>query len=230
MFLLGNLVIGQVMVASLILVLMGADTVSSGAAGTPELVATIGADMALLATILVWMRARHPGWVGAIGVPPRGSRAREIGVGVLAGPIVYGAVAFLVATALAALLAAISGKSVEAPDQIANGLSVGGKLIVVVVAVGVAPITEELFFRGVLFRAIRDRRGFATGAIVSAVLFGLVHYVPAPWQDTVLLQGTMVFTGLALAGIYEWRGNLLANIVAHMTFNLIGVVLIFTIT
>ena len=42
-------------------------------------------------------------------------------------------------------------------------------------AVVVAPITEELFFRGLLFRALRDRHGFWLGAAVSAVLFGFVH-------------------------------------------------------
>jgi membrane protease YdiL (CAAX protease family) len=54
----------------------------------------------------------------------------------------------------------------------------------------------------------------------------LVHFVPAPWQDTVLLQAVMVCTGMALASIYEWRGNLLTPIVTHMAFNAVGVTLI----
>ena len=73
---------------------------------------------------------------------------------------------------------------------------------------------------------MRDRHGFWLGAAVSSLLFGLVHFVPAPWPDTVLLQTTMVFTGLALAAIYEWRGTLVSCIVAHMSFNVIGVVFI----
>jgi membrane protease YdiL (CAAX protease family) len=42
-----------------------------------------------------------------------------------------------------------------------------------------------------------------------------------------LLQSIMVFTGIALAWIYERRANLVANIAAHMAFNAIGVLLIF---
>jgi membrane protease YdiL (CAAX protease family) len=37
----------------------------------------------------------------------------------------------------------------------------------------------------------------------------------------------MVFTGLGLATIYERRGNLVADIAAHMAFNVIGIVIIF---
>ena len=77
---------------------------------------------------------------------------------------------------------------------------------------------------GILFRSVRDRRGFWLGALVSGLIFGLAHYQAAAWQDTVLLQSIMVFTGVALAYIYERRGNLLANVAAHMVFNVVGVV------
>jgi membrane protease YdiL (CAAX protease family) len=60
-------------------------------------------------------------------------------------------------------------------------------------------------------------------------LFGLAHYVPSPWRDAVLLQTIMVFTGIGLAWIYERRGNVVANIAAHMTFNTIGIVLILAV-
>jgi membrane protease YdiL (CAAX protease family) len=39
----------------------------------------------------------------------------------------------------------------------------------------------------------------------------------------------MVFTGIALAWFHDRRDNLLANIVAHMTFNVIGLTLIYAI-
>jgi membrane protease YdiL (CAAX protease family) len=45
-----------------------------------------------------------------------------------------------------------------------------------------------------------------------------------------LLQSIMVFTGIALAWIYERFGSLLANIAAHMVFNAIGIALILTVT
>lgn len=230
-FLLGNVLIGQVLVAGAILLAIGFDQVSTtGAAGMPELAATLGADVATVATIVVWLSTRHKGWVQALRLPEKGKRLKEIAIAIGLGPLVYAGIAFLVVPIIAIFLGSIAGQSASTPDQIdAEGLSAAGRILTVLVAVVVAPIAEELVFRGILFRSVRDRSGFWWGAIVSSLLFGLIHFVPAPWQDTVLLQATMVFTGLALAAIYEWRGNLLSCIVTHMSFNVVGVILILVV-
>ena len=103
-------------------------------------------------------------------------------------------------------------------------------LLTVLLSVVIAPVTEETFFRGILFRSLRDRHGFWVGAIVSAALFGVFHFIPGePWQSNTVLIVCMMCTGFALATLYEWRGNLLANIAAHMAFNTIGVFLIFVV-
>lgn len=230
-FLLGNVLIGQILVAGAILLAIGVDQVSTtGGAGMPELAATLGADIATVGTIVVWLSARHPGWVQALRLPEHGKRLKEIAIAVGLGPLVYAGIAFLVVPIIAIILESIAGQGASTPEQInAEGLSSAGRILTVLVAVVAAPIAEELVFRGILFRSVRDRRGFWWGAIVSSLLFGLVHFVPAPWQDTVLLQATMVFTGLALAAIYEWRGNLLSCIVTHMSFNMVGVILILVV-
>jgi len=93
----------------------------------------------------------------------------------------------------------------------------------------IAPIHEELFFRGILFRSLADRYGFVIGAVGSGLAFGLIHYVPAAWYDSVLLMGVMVVTGVALSWFYDRRGNIVASIVAHATFNVIGLTLIFAL-
>jgi uncharacterized protein len=227
-FVLGNLLIGQVVVAGAIFLAIGVDQVSAtGAAGMPELAATLGADIATVVTIVAWLSIRHAGWVQVFGLPEKGKWLKEIVIAIALGPAVYLGAAFIVAVILAIVLGAISGQEATTPEQIdTESLSTAGQILTVIVAVLVAPITEELVFRGILFRPLRDRHGFWLGAAVSSLLFGLVHFVPAPWPDTVLLQATMVFTGLALAAIYEWRGTLLSCIVAHMSFNVIGVVFI----
>jgi membrane protease YdiL (CAAX protease family) len=228
MFLVGNVVIGQVVVAGVIFLAIGIDQVSTnGAAGFPELAATLGADVATVTTIVIWLSTRHPTWVQVLGFPAKGRRVKEVAIAIGMGPVVYTGAALVAAVVLSVLLGAISGRDATTPEQIdAQSLSAGAKVFTVLVAVVVAPIAEELVFRGIIFRSLRDHRGFWIGAVVSSLLFGLVHFVPAPWQDTVLLQCTMVFTGLALAAIYEWRGNVLSCIVTHMSFNTIGIILI----
>jgi membrane protease YdiL (CAAX protease family) len=59
------------------------------------------------------------------------------------------------------------------------------------------------------------------------VAFGLIHYLPGAWQDALLLMGVMFVNGIALAWWYERRGTIVSSIVAHMVFNVIGIVLIF---
>lgn len=228
LFFVSNVIVGQAIVAGIVLAIIGLDQLSeSGAAGAPELAATLGADIATVVVVAIWLSRRYPGWVDVLGMPAKGRRAKEVLYGLVAGPAVYAGVALLAALVLAFFLGALAGEDAVTPDQIdAESLTAMGKILTAIVAVLVAPVTEELVFRGVLFRSIRDRRGFWLGAVVSSVVFGLVHYVPAAWQDTLLLQITMVFTGLAFAWIYERRGNLLACIVAHMSFNAIGLTLI----
>ena len=89
----------------------------------------------------------------------------------------------------------------------------------------VAPVCEELFFRGLLFRGLRTQLGFVASAGSSALVFGLAHLpeaIPGPWQGGVLLVGVLAFVGFGLAFIYERRGNIAAPMAAHGAFNLIG--------
>ena len=224
-WLVGNLLVGVVLIAGLVLAIGGVES-GEDLPGGLEIVATVLADVAFVATIAIWLSARHQGWIAALGLPAKGRWLREVGWGALAGLLLYPAIAVVVGVLLTLLFELFSDQPVSTPDQLPSDLTTGGKMLSVFLAVVVAPVTEELFYRGVLFRSVRDRHGFWPGAIVSALLFGFVHYVPAPWQDFVLLQSIMVFTGLGLALIYEWRGTIVAPVAAHMLFNVIGVTFI----
>jgi len=175
--------------------------------------------------LLLWLRTYHPGWTQAIGFPSRSDVPRELGAGFLFGLLLYVVIAFGVGAILTAIFQQASGKTAHTPEQLPSlsGISI---LFAVILALVAAPMVEELFFRGCLFRSLRDRHGFPLAGGVSAFCFGLVHYVPGPWQDTLLLMTIMVFTGLGLAWFYDRRGNIVANMAAHATFNLIGLILI----
>ncbi len=194
------------------------------ARATARLVATIAADLVVTGVVVWWLQVAHRRWRGIMGFPRR--LGPEIRAGLAFGLGLYPVVAFGVGIALNLVLRAATGEAVRAPRQLPSDLGGGRIVLAVLLAVVVAPVAEELFYRGCLFRALRDRYGFAAGALGSAIVFGLVHFVPAPWQDTLLLMSVMVFTGLGLAYIYERRGNLVASIAAHATFNVVGLVFI----
>jgi len=183
-------------------------------------------DLAWFGGMIGWLMLRHPRWREQLGVHLDREGLRNGGYGFVAGLILYPVIAFVVGLPLTILFSALSGEDATTPDQLPPHLTGAAVVASVILAVLIAPVVEETYFRGILFRSIRDRHGFWPGALISGVLFGLVHWVPSPWQDAVLLQTIMVFTGIALAWIYERRGSLLANVAAHMAFNAVGIVLI----
>jgi membrane protease YdiL (CAAX protease family) len=217
-----NLLLAQVLVAALAFIALGVTNADDPAT---VYVGIIG-DIAWLGFMLVWLARWHPGWRERIGIVAGRRGLRDAAVGFGGGLLLYPIIAIAIAVPLTYLFQTLSGSSATTPDQLPAHLNTPQTIASAVLAIVVAPVVEELYFRGIVFRSLRDRHGFWVGALVSGVIFGLVHYVPAPWQDSMLLQAIMVFTGIALAWIYERRGNLVADIAAHMAFNTIGIVLI----
>jgi len=87
--------------------------------------------------------------------------------------------------------------------------------LLVIALVVLAPLGEELVFRGLLLRGLARRLSFWPAAAISAVLFAAAHvdaYVL--WPRAIAL----VITGLVLAWLYRWRGYW-AAVVAHATVN-----------
>lgn len=220
-----NIVLAQVVVGLIAFTALGVTT-----SDDPKAVYVgVIADLAWFGFLVLWLQMRHPGWRERIGIPTRFTGIRDAVYGWVAGLILYPAIAFVIGIPLTILFSLLSGHEATTPDQLPQHLGTGPAIASVVLAVFVAPVVEELFFRGVLFRSIRDRYGFWIGAVISGMVFGLAHYVPAAWQDTILLQTVMVFTGISLAWIYERRGTLVADIAAHMAFNAVGIVLILAV-
>lgn len=51
-----------------------------------------------------------------------------------------------------------------------------------IIIVIIAPILEEMLFRGVILRTLSDKWGIVTGSLISAFLFSLMHM---PWQSII---------------------------------------------
>lgn len=192
-----------------------------------SIVATVVAALAILGILVFWLRRQHPRWLDVLGFPRRWFP--DARAGAIFGIGLYVVMVFVVGALLVLLFQTLSGEGVETPEQVSQGLPPIGVATTVLYAVVLAPIGEEIFFRGVLFRSIRDPYGFWAGALGSSAAFGLIHYIPGPALDSLLLMTVMVFTGLGLSYIYERRGSIVAPIAAHMTFNAIGLILIYGI-
>jgi membrane protease YdiL (CAAX protease family) len=84
----------------------------------------------------------------------------------------------------------------------------------------VAPLVEEIFFRGFMFAGFRRRHGWVRAAVISSTLFALVH---AQW--TAFLP--IFLLGFILAYLYQRTGSLWPGILFHVVNNAAAVAAIY---
>lgn len=155
-----------------------------------------------------------------------------IGLGAWAMALPFMGAGLVLTFILTAIAQALTGEAPQAShpvQQEAIGAGVGQVVMLYIVACVAAPIVEETFFRGVLYthlRAVSARWGFwlsiAGSMLLSAFVFAAIH--PQGLLFAPPLMGLAV--GFAIAR--EWRGSLVAPMVAHgannalvMTLNVI---------
>lgn len=109
----------------------------------------------------------------------------------------------------------IGGDSSSDPG---GGLSAGdaglwGLAFAIVSACLLAPLAEELLYRGVLFRSCWNRLGVLPGAILSSAVFAILHF-----YDGYGLASVAIF-GLSSALLYAATGSLGACVTLHFLYN-----------
>ena len=101
------------------------------------------------------------------------------------------------------------------PDRTAS------RIFFVVMAVAVAPIAEEILFRGILYPVIKQIGHPSLAAIGTAILFALFHV-------NLLTFASLTVVALGLIAVYELTDNLLAPITAHAVFNASNLIMLFS--
>ena len=117
-------------------------------------------------------------------------------------------------------IVSISGLAYFSPkyQQVSQIIYSGGIFMEIVSAVIAAPILEELLFRGMIYRRLRDFCNAKLAIIISAVFFGVFHGN--------LVQFVYAFIiGLMLAYVYEKMKTIWAPIVFHVGANLLSVLI-----
>jgi membrane protease YdiL (CAAX protease family) len=92
--------------------------------------------------------------------------------------------------------------------------------VLATIAVVIAPIVEEAFFRGFAFKALRPRWGGWPAAIISSLLFGVAHLS----TSSIGLLIPTAFLGLLLVYLYVRTGSLWGSVAVHSGFNAVNVV------
>lgn len=98
------------------------------------------------------------------------------------------------------------------------------RLMVVVLAVAIAPLEEEVVYRGVIYSAVERIGGKGVGVAVVTFIFALVH-VPQYWGSFAAIA-TIISLSLVLTLLRAWTGKLLPCVATHLVYNGVQAVLL----
>lgn len=164
--------------------------------------------------VVLWLRlcgVRRAEAISALGLHPGRGLLREAGaglVGYLAG------IPLVILGLMISLQLSEGAPGMEHP--MVEQLGQGGPLELLalfLLAVGFAPLVEELTFRGLLYHHLRSWYGPLLAALIQGLLFAAVH------PQGVAAIPVLAALGMVFAFIREWRGSLVGPIVAHAVHN-----------
>jgi membrane protease YdiL (CAAX protease family) len=171
-----------------------------------SLIGTVGGHLAVLA------------WARALGAPVAAVRTtpRWMLVGVAAG------FAGLCCSAIWSEAASTFGFPMADQELVATVLGAGpsaGRIATVFFVVGIAPVLEELVFRGYLQTAIGAKLGAGIGVVTTALLFGLFHLA-----DPAVVP-VLTGIGLLLGWVRHKSGSVYPAMAGHLVNNLAAMAL-----
>jgi uncharacterized protein len=79
----------------------------------------------------------------------------------------------------------------------------------------IAPLVEELFYRGFLFAGLREKHGWQKAALISAALFSLFHF-----QITLIVP--RIILGYLFAYLYHRSNSIWPSIIIHAANNFLA--------
>jgi membrane protease YdiL (CAAX protease family) len=218
-------VIKSAAVYFLTLTLLGSlaqNLLSEQAAADLSLVIVFASNLLLTLFVVALAMRRGPRWYQALGLASGGfwRRVRDGLVGYVAFfPL-------LIATALVAVL--ITQWANLEPEQnplvpmVLGSDSLWFILFLLFFGGLAGPITEEIFFRGFFYPALRRRVGRAGAVLINALCFAALH-------GNLVQLAPLIGLGLILALLRERTGSILASTTLHCAHNTLVLLLLLTL-
>lgn len=86
-----------------------------------------------------------------------------------------------------------------------------------------APLVEEIFFRGFLFQGLRAKYGWVSGMLISSAVFAIAHLDPVSLIPTFIL-------GNLLAYLYHRSNSVWPGVLLHTAVNTFGLLSVYVLT
>ena len=189
-----------------VVLLAGTDTGDGGVAATALLVAVVVQDAVLVGAALLYatIATRPRSWHFGLR-PTRWKRT--------AAWAALGAICILgFEIGYLELLGLDEGNVNDFGVEVSAVATIMVSLAVIVVA----PVTEEFFFRGFFYRALRTRLRVWSAALIDVIVFGALHFESF---DAALTLPVIAVFGVGVCLVYERTGSLFSVIAIHAAFN-----------
>jgi membrane protease YdiL (CAAX protease family) len=172
----------------------------------------------LVVLALVWLAVRnYKGNFNSLGLSLQNLNSNIL-YGVIIGVILLGVSIFSERIYTTVLFLTLSEHPLVA--QVEKAVSWRDLISPLFLAGILAPITEEILYRLFTFLPMKERWGFWGGAIVSSIIFAIMHF-------NVYWLGEMIVVGVGLSFVYYWTGSLISAIVAHSIVNASKIIMVF---
>jgi uncharacterized protein len=173
---------------------------------------TLAQSILLVGTVLLacrLVRGRPEALVG-LGPMPLRDLAKAVGLGAVAMYVVLG---------LYTLLVTAEGEQ-DTLEQLGVRESSALLVLAAFLVVVVAPVVEEVFFRGLFYGSLRSRLSPLLATAGTGALFGAIHFTGT---DTLPLLPLLAWVGVVWCVLYERTGRLWPAIALHAVNNALAV-------
>jgi membrane protease YdiL (CAAX protease family) len=205
---------------------LGGSLAAGTAAGTAAaLLDTPGSDLTVIAALV----GQYVGHLGVLWLIARSRDldAASLGFDIAPGDVLYLGIGVALQIALVILFIPLQqvllpdgGNAQEVVDIIQQLGSPTARTAAVAITTFLAPLTEELLFRGILLKSMKGRRRIM---VVTATVFSLFHLIGVTsWPAGILVFAQIFLVGLVLAHVTLRRGRLGPAIFLHAGFNLLA--------
>jgi len=179
---------------------------------------TLAFHWAVIIFVIVWKLRSGWSWRGMFGFGMRGF-TYQASRGLLAYLIVFPLI-ILSALVYQWILIWLGYQPVQQPimDFLSGDISVFTRVYGLLLAVLIAPVAEELLFRGLLLPVLARRLGVVAGVLGVSLIFAGMHlFIPA--------LVPLFFVSVACCLAYVYTGSLTTAIVFHSIFNSVNLAL-----
>jgi len=172
---------------------------------------------AVLVLTHFFLRRHQTAWVDFLGLRKPGL-GRAVLFGMVTAIVVVPGTQWLIAISKALLGLLQEAPEIQQTIQVLHvSISLWQRIIFGFAAIVLAPVAEEILFRGILYAYLKQLGYQRLAVIGSSLFFAVIH-------GNLMALVPLAFFAVVLALLYDKTGNLMAPIATHAVFNAVNFV------